>query len=278
MKRLIFNIILLFAFCSTSFAAISIALDSPQDDWQARWDVRDRLESKPIRAAYWNIIQTRLWPLKLDGVAKIFGPKLDKKPDDMVLPLFAGNEIYLSGQSMVIANAKNHTDFHAVGDLGYVECFYDVDGMRLEQAVFYLRPDDKFISLKSTNDFSKRLEWEKAKFVVLNKWLDENMPSTDLGEVEVSVSNPKRVELGAGAACIITTRLISTQTIHPPNETNLWFTIDSAAKTTNTEEQLQSTHNHITESFQKRSVTQTNQPVAFLIDDKLYRLTPKFVV
>ena len=277
MKRIILTIFVLSALCNASFAAIITTLDAPQDNTQARWDVRDRLEIKPIFTAYWNIIQTRLWPLKLDGVAKFFGPKLEKKPDDIVLPLFAGNEIFLSGQSMVTTNAKNHADFHAVGDIGYVECFYDIDGIRLEQAVFYMRPNDKFVPLKSTNDYSRRLEWEKAEFVTLNKWLEEHIPSKDLGVVEVSIFSPGRFELGTGAAGVITTRLIPTQTIHAPSETNLWFTIDLAAKTIKTEDQSASTHIHITESFQYRSVTGTNEPIAFLVHDKLYRLTPKFV-
>jgi hypothetical protein len=203
----------------------------------------------------------------------------------MVLPLFAdvfkGDEIGLSGQFMVTTNAKNHTDFHMVGDIGYVERFYDIDRKRLEQAVFYLRQDDKFVPLKSTNDFSKRLEWEKSKFVLLNKWLDENMPSTDLGEVEVSVSSPKRVDLGIGAAWIIKTQLVPTRVVGQPTIINhCAFTIYLAQETTNIEEQLQSTQNQkniITQSFQDWSITGTNQPIAFSIDDKLYRLTPKFV-
>jgi hypothetical protein len=281
MKRIIAIALLLYALCNASFADIITTLDAPQDNTQARWDVRDRLELKPTHAAYWNIIQTRLWPLKLDGVAKIFGSKLDKKPDDIVLPLFAGNEIFLSGKFMVITNAKNHADFHAVGDIGYVECFYDIDGMRLEQAVFYMRPDDQFVPLKSTNDLSKRMEWEKAEFVTLNKWLDEHMPSKDLGVVEVSISSPGRFELGTGAACIIKTQLVPTRVVGKPTVTNsCLFTIYLATETTNAGERLQLTQDRkiqTTGSFQDWPVIRTNQPIAFSIDDKLYRLTPKLV-
>jgi hypothetical protein len=34
----------------------------------------------------------------------------------------------------------------------------------------------KVIPLKSTNDFAKRVEWEKPKFEALKKWLDEHLP------------------------------------------------------------------------------------------------------
>lgn len=234
-------------------------LDAPQDDVQARRDVRDQLELKPIKAAYSDIIQTRLWPLKLDGVAKFFGPKLDKQPDDMVLPLFAGDEIYLSGLNIITTGEKSHTDFHAVGDIGYVECFYDINGTRLETALFYLRPDDKFVPLKSINDFSQRLEWDKAKFAALEKWFDEHMPKvTDLGVVEVSESSPTRVDLGAGMACIITVR-----DIHTPN-VPLWFDVDLAKETTNTEERLK--------SMQYKSIDRPGQSVGFSFDGKFYRL------
>ena len=67
------------------------------------------------------------------------------------------------------------------------------------------------------DDFSKRMDWEKTKFEGLKDWLDEHLPKiTDLGVVEVSASSPSRIDLGAGAACIIRTR-----DIHQPNVAHL---------------------------------------------------------
>jgi hypothetical protein len=42
--------------------------------------------------------------------------------------------------------------------------------------VFFFRVDDKFVPLKTTNDISSRLEWEKPKTEALRKWLDEHLP------------------------------------------------------------------------------------------------------
>ena len=262
MKRIITISFLLFTFCSASFAVIFIMLDAPQDDSQARRNVYDRPELKPIDSKYSDVIQIRIWPLKLDDVAKIFGPKLDKQPDDMVLPLFAGNGIGLSGLS--IGENKRHTDFHTIGNIGYVECFYQFNGTNIATAVFYLRPDDKFVPLKSTNDFSKRLEWEQVKFAALNKWLDEHMPKiTDLGIVEVSASSPSRVDLGAGMTCIINTR-----DIHQPN-VPLWFSMTLSKETANSDEKSR--------SMQWRDIDRMNEAIGFSIDGKYYRLTPKLV-
>ena len=241
-----------------------IGLDAPQDDGQARQGVWNSPELKTIKAAYSDIIQTRLWPLKLDDVAKIFGPKLQNKPDDMVLPLAAGNGLGLSGFGPGGTNDHRHVDFHAVGEIGYVECFYQFDGTNIETAVFYLRPDDKFVPLKSVNDFSKRMKWEKVKFEGLKEWLDEHLPKiTDLGVVEVSASSPSRIDLGAGTACIIRTR-----DIHQPN-VPLWFSMDLSKETTNSDERSM--------SMQRRSISQTNEAIGFSIDGKYYRLTPKLV-
>ena len=178
--------ILLGALCGRSSGQMGFLLDFPQDDLPSRMAVRDRLELNPLRAAYWEVMQTRLFPLKLDDISKIFGPvlatttnwwvynmdprgksagpALARHPADIVLPMFIPETMMVSGlHSPEPAGNKNHTDLHAVGDIGYVEFYYANDGERLETALLYFRADDKFIPLVSTNDFAKRLEWEKAQ-------------------------------------------------------------------------------------------------------------------
>ena len=205
--------VVLFAFCRAGFAVsiftFTIYAEHPQDNREARAHVCDRPELKPLHAAYTNTIQTQLCPLKFDQLAKIFGPKLDTAtnraglgvdekdkisgpelghhPADLVLPIFApGGWINCNGTMVMMVfslrfydPAKNnrHTDLYAVGDLGYVELYSQLDGEKVQTAVIYLRTDDKFVPLKSTNDFSKRLEWEKGKFETLKKWLDAHLVS-----------------------------------------------------------------------------------------------------
>jgi hypothetical protein len=75
---------------------------------------------------------------------------------------------------------RSHTDLHAVGDIGYVELYYQLNGESVQTAAIYFRADNKFVPLKSTNDFSKRLDWDKGKFEALKNWLDAHpVPLTD---------------------------------------------------------------------------------------------------
>jgi len=201
MKTLAFSMLLFFAFCSTSFAPIIFMLGSPPDDSETRQKVLDRTELKSMHDEYWDIIATRLLPLKLDDVAKIFGPELNKstedidtkdhpslprfakRPEDMIWPLIAGGGFTISGFGRGDHGDKSHVDLHAVGNIGYIECFYQISNRtNLETAVLYLRRDDKFVSLKSESDYPKRMEWEKAKFAALKDWLNEHLPKVkDLG-------------------------------------------------------------------------------------------------
>ena len=189
MKRSIPIAVALCALCPVGFAVILFSIDAPQDNSQVRSSVGDRPELKPLHAAYTNIIQTRLWPLKLDEVPKVFGPKLDTAtnwwgfevkgegkrsgpqldhhPASLVLPIFAPAGGTNCGGSMMMmvsgmhtgdpARDKSHTDLYAIGDIGYVEFYSQIDGENIQTAVIYFRADEKFVPLKSTNDFPKRL-------------------------------------------------------------------------------------------------------------------------
>ena len=156
-------------------------------------------------------------------------------------------------------------DYYAVGNIGYLQFYYDLDGKGRGVAVFYLHTDDNFVPLRSTNDFARRLEWEKAKLQLFEKWLDEHLPKmTYLGVVEVSSDAPSRVALGNGKFCIIRT-VIPIQ----PDKTNdlvmLSLTLDST---------------NITESVQSRNIgyfSQLGKSISFAMDGRFFRLTPKLV-
>ncbi|MGA3178740.1 MAG: hypothetical protein ABSF38_00200 [Verrucomicrobiota bacterium] len=287
MKRIIAIAILLGGRCAAGLAQMTFNLDAPQDDRQARLSVCDRPESQPLQAAYSEVIQTRLLPLKSDDTAKIFGPEiatatnwwgygldarrrssgptLARHPADLVLPIFVPGTAWVSGlHSSDPARNKNHTDLHAVGDLGYVEFYYANDGRRLETALIYFRADDKFIPLTSTNDFAKRLEWDKARFDALKKWLDDNMPKlTDLGEVEVSASAPSRLDLGGGTVCILKTQDLHATAATFPYQIYIGKETPDAGPAPDFTE--------------IKSISHPGESIAFSLDGKFYRLTPKWV-
>jgi hypothetical protein len=207
MKRSIAIAILLFAFCGVSLAVILFTIAAPQDDGETRKAISDRPELKFLAAEYRDPLCTRLWPLKRDDVAKDFGPlletatnwwgygvdaggkrsgpELDQHPADLVLPIFVTTWMMVSGMHTGDpAKDKSHTDLHAIGDIGYVEFYYHLDGESIQTAVIYFRADDKFVPLKSTNDLPKRLAWDKGKFDALKEWLKAH---------HVSVENTKKL-------------------------------------------------------------------------------------
>jgi hypothetical protein len=246
---------------------------------------------KPLHDAYVEDLNVRLKPLNADDIAMIFGPKLQpagdwtgygliKKPSDLVLPLFApGNStngrmlLLLSGRGATPPDVdKRHTDLHAIGDIGYVECYYASDGVRKEAAVIYFRADDKFVPLASTNDFFKRLEWDKSKFDALNKWLEKHIPLIELGDVEIPLrvgqgpveQHERSVELGGGTACII----IATSV--PSARGVSYWGFDISKDTPNLDDRKKSIQ---TVSFKDRPLG----PMSFSNDGKFYRMTPVLV-
>ncbi len=175
MKRTILAILSLCALPIVSFAQRGILLGLPHDDPNARRDVYRWVELKPFTSEYDQIIKTRIGSLKGEGITKVFGPKLEQHslmrngdPTNSIAPLFAPYSLSFSG--LLEGEDKSHRDLFALGNIGYVEFFYERDDS-FKTAVLYAHLDDKFVPLKSTNDFSKRLEWDKTKWDALRQWL-----------------------------------------------------------------------------------------------------------
>lgn len=154
-----------------------------REEFPIRLSLRDREELKPLAAEYQQIITTRLKPLTSNQVTNVFGPKLESLRDlnphqltnSVALPLFAPDSVYLSG--LLVTNDQSHADLYPVGDIGYIEFIYQWDGsMTYARIVLYFRPDASFVPLKTEDDFSRRLEWEKPKWLALQKWLDVHLP------------------------------------------------------------------------------------------------------
>jgi len=271
--------LLLSGLCRASFAQTGqtvFNINYDQDDHTAREGVYGRAELKPLQDSYSEIIETRLLFLTSDMLPTIFGPKFPSPrmgwrpadPADLVLPLFGHGNMFdgdISHMNKMILHGAfniNGYDLYSVGNCGYIEFFEDGGGATAA-AVIYLRADDKFIPLKSTNDFSKRLEWDKAKFNALIKWLDEHAPkATELGVVMVSASSPSRVDLGGGAACILRTREIDN-----PGETNrsyrIYLTKEDKGPKDNGDKYAR-----------YKDFSRPGETWVFSIDGKFYRLMP----
>jgi hypothetical protein len=275
--------LLLSGLCRASFAQTCVfnirAPDHDQDDHTARESVCGRAELKPLQDSYSEIIETRLLSLTSDMLPTIFGPKFPSPrkgwrpadPADLVLPLFGHGNMFdgdISHMNKMILHGAfniNGYDLYSVGNSGYIEFFEDGGGATAA-AVIYLRADDKFIPLKSTNDFSKRLEWDKAKFNALIKWLDEHEPkATELGVVMVSASSPSRVDLGGGTVCILHTKELDN-----PGETIRSYRIDL---TTEAQDGKDNGNTYATH----KDFSRPGQSWGFFIDGKLYRMTPILV-
>ncbi|MGD0411176.1 MAG: hypothetical protein ABSC18_05685 [Verrucomicrobiota bacterium] len=266
--------------CQSTFAQIVFPIAAPHDEVLARAGVGDRPELQRLHDEYWDLINTHFRPRQLAEVTKIFGSALGTLtnatggdgdalplPDDRVLPIFAKKGTWPGPLFMSVAgvlSGSEHTDLHAVGGIGYVQLFYGYDGKSVQNALVYFRADEQFVPLATTNEFSKRLAWEKAKFDALKGWLDEHMPINDLGVVEVSGSSPRRIELGGGTACSLTTRVL-----HAPTVTNLWYTIDVRRGTPNLTGKA--------DPWQQKSINRPGESIGFSMDGKFYRLTPKLV-
>ena len=212
MKRSLSAAILLCALCRASFAVILFTIDAPEDNWLMRAWACNQPESKLLHAEYSDTITTRLWPLRFGEMEKIFGPKLKTatnwwgtdtnaiaersgpslghRPADCVLPVIAsGGGTNCGGPMMLMVSGlhsndptknKSHTDLYAIGDIGYVELYSHLDGEKVQTAVIYFRLDFAFIPLKSTNDFSARLAWEKNKFEALKEWFNGHLVPVEM--------------------------------------------------------------------------------------------------
>ena len=185
MKRTILVTFLLCTLASATFAQRWVDVVSRLDDPNVRQDVYNRAELKPLIAEYDDVVKRRIGQLVRPNIAKVFGPKLEQRlparaPTNSVTPLFAPYFLAFSG--LLEGEDRSHRDLYAVGEIGYVEFFYERDD-RLKIVVFYALLDDKFVPLKSADAFSKRLEWDKSKFDALKRWLDAHLsPGAGVGK------------------------------------------------------------------------------------------------
>jgi len=272
MKRIAIAILLLYLQCGKGFGVVWSEVDAPQDDLKILSDgnfLCNHRELQSLAKDYSELLQVRFWPLKMRDIAAIFGAKLGQKPDDRVKPLFVPMTIMESGLGYNDAANKRHVDFHAVGNLGYLEVHYQFDGESVATAVIYLRADGQFVPLRSTKDIRRREVWDRARYERLKKWLDDHLPKLiDVGVVEVSPAHPSRVNLGADTACILITRDIHVATVP------FWLSIYIAKETSDPNDKSLW---HRWPGVQYKSVDRPGEPVGFTIDGKFYRLTPKLV-
>jgi hypothetical protein len=264
MKPISIFLLALGLLCGESRAVIISFVDSPLDSPRIAGNCNsftcDYPELQSSGQTYNELLQTRLFLLEQDEIQAIFGPILTNKPIDYVRPLFAPGSIGESG--ITVGENKRHTDYHAIGDIGYLEVHYGYNGESLATCYVYFRADKQFVPLKSTNDIPARNIWDRAQFAKVLSWLDNHMPKvTELGEVEVSLEKPTRIDLGTGVGCIVRTQDLHCDTVP------YWLSFDLEKDTPDAKRNYA--------SAQLRSVSKTNEPVGFRIDGKYYRFTPR---
>ena len=172
---------------------------------------------------------------------------------------------------------KRHNDFYSVGDIGYVEFFFNSDGQSIGNAACFVRTDDKFVPFQSTNDFDRRLEWDKAKFDLMKQWLNRHLPRVnDLGAVEVTNTPPdaipshrgNRVDFGGGKIGLIQIQPLTYSSeylkLMPQAVTNDYFSLNMYLDSTNTDGFLENLGAWVSPNS-----------IVFRVDGKFYRLTIK---
>lgn len=151
-------------------------LEAPGDDYKLR-EATSRGPAVCVFADKYNQIQRKwLWRLDPSELAAACGPKLHSLPPDHVLPLFEGNCLGFSGAFSRGEIDKSHVDFYRVGDIAYLELHYERNGESLKAAVLWFQSDADFVSLKSLDDLTRRLDWDLQKFEHFEKWLDQHLP------------------------------------------------------------------------------------------------------
>ena len=266
MRRTILVLLLLGVLCAYSLTVkilVSVTLDAPGDVLEARSEVGNLPELLLVKEAYEDTIKGRFQLLRREQIEEVFGSKLKSDPSDNVLPLFVPVNLHLSAFDYSAIEdgtwSKNLTDFHSFGDIGYLKCFYETG---VEDVVLYLRRDDAFVPFNSTNDFRMRLEWEKAKIASLSQWLDQRIPKTDLGVVEVSRTNVAHVDFGSGK-----TGLMLASVFPKMSETNISYAFVLWTQSTNIDDDV----------IVSKNIDRTNQAAWFSLFGKFYRMIPKFV-
>jgi hypothetical protein len=233
------------------FGAILEFFPTPQEDLMTQHQFSERKELKSAAAELFDLVENRINPLGRDGIDRILGPKLSEPPKDMALPFFAPDFFLVDG-----IEAPRKPEFHALGDLGYIECFYQKYGNTNDflQWGWFHRIDNNFVPVRSADDFEKRLAWDKAKLAEIARWLDEHLPKfKDLGIVEVSASAPARIGLGNGKDCVITTRIGTV-----PASTNWYY---HAIVTTDITKEI------------RKPLTKTNEVIGFSAAGDYYTAT-----
>jgi len=166
--------------CSISEAQIVCMFDQKFDAPSIRWDLQKREDVKHAQEQFSAIIQKYISPLKEDEIKSIYGPTLPALPDDASLPIFSYNGVAVSGIAFEDpAKSKNHTEFYRIGDLGYLQVFYQIDGVSVGGAGFYFKTDQKFTPLKTSEDISRRLGWDETRLQAILRWINEHHPENN---------------------------------------------------------------------------------------------------
>ncbi len=172
--------------------------DTPQDDSKIRHSIQKRADVRRLIDEYNNVCRSYLLYLWSNELPATFGNKLKEMPKDFVLPVFQTDMILLNGMIDVSEPDRRHEDVYALGNIGYVKFFFYQDGQTMETVGMCFRPDAMFVPLKSTASVSRRLEWDRRKWQLVQAWLKARL-AKDLRQdelFELDISQGKSRALG----------------------------------------------------------------------------------
>ena len=106
-------------------------------------------------------------------IVKLFGAKVEEKPETSVLPFYEIGGRGFSGLFSLhpLTPSKSHQSFYQIGDFAGAKVFYGQDGESVQTVIFYFRADETYPGLKGWNDLKSRIQWDDAHLAQLKRWI-----------------------------------------------------------------------------------------------------------
>jgi hypothetical protein len=175
-RFLALTFLFIFSLCRPVRGVLFDIIEAPQDDRQLRESVAKRSDVRRLRQEYNNVEETYLLYLRSSEAPAVFGAKMKEFPQPYVLPAFYWNELILNGLEDVSKPQRRHEDVYSLGQIGYIKLYFLQDGETMENTTICFRPDTAFVPLKSAANISRRLQWEKRKWQLVEAWLKARLP------------------------------------------------------------------------------------------------------
>ena len=114
-------------------------------------------------------------------IVELFGPEIETKPENFVLPLYESGGRGFSGLFRLHPStlSKARQSFYQIDNFAGAKVFYGPDGESVQTVIFYFRADETYLELKGWSDLKARIQWEDAHLAKLQQWVAarRNLPT-----------------------------------------------------------------------------------------------------